>query len=502
MSTLGYFARNSLIRLFSFGVAIIVTFLITPHMLRCLGSAGYGVWALVSSLAGYYLLLDFGLFQAVSKYAAAAYAAADEEECARIRATAFALNGVSCLLALLVTGALVLLFNRFFDEASAVSFSSAVPGLLFASMALALLFRASQAILTAQLRWNLLAVLAMLHAVGNGVLVLWLLDPSLPVAQNLLRLAVITACGNVLEYGSHFCLTVWGGKGFPRLSVCSMATAKTLLRYSLPALVASLGDLLKRRTQIFIVATFLALSAVTLFSLVQQLLNYMSTIMLNAFGIMSPYFSRLQAAGEMENCRKSLLEAMRVSYAVSSYLGLCSVFYGGLFLIRWLGPQYGEAQSLLLPLGAAAIVNFGGGVVNGFLYGFGEHRILAALSLGEGIACILAGVPATWLYGLPGLVWTMAAIALIVQLGVLPAKVCRATGIRPLTYYGTVLGSIFVQTGTQGAYYLCVMSRLGPDYLILALACAGQFCIALLSLCASFYFMRRVNMEVVTDARS
>lgn len=502
MSTLGYFARNSFIRLFSFGVAIIATFLITPHMLRCLGAAGYGVWALISSLAGYYLLLDFGLFQAVSKYAAAAYAVGDDAECARIRTTAFALNGASCLLALLAAGILSLLANRFFSDASVVSSTGAALGVFSASVALQLLFRTSQAVLTAQLRWNLLAILSMLHAIVVAVLALRLLDPALSVEENLMRLAMIMALGNVMEYGCHFCLTLRSGNGVPRLSDFSMVTAKTLLRYGLPALVASLGDLLKRRTQIFIVAVFLELSAVTLFSLVQQLINYMTSVMLNAFGIMSPYFSRMQARGDMKNCRKSLLEAMRVSYATSSYLGLCAVFYGGLFLSRWLGPQYGEAQSLLLPLGAAAVVSLGGGVVNGFLYGLGEHRILAILSFSEGFIRTFTGIPAAFLYGLSGVVWTMAAATLIMQLGVLPTKVCRAAGLTPRTYYGTVLGSILVQTGAQGAYYLCVMPLLRPDYLVLALACAGQLGIALLSLCASFHFMRRINMEIVTDAHS
>ncbi len=500
MSTLGYFTRNSMFRLFSLGVTMAMAFVVTPHMLRCLENSGYGVWMLISTLAGYFMLLDLGLFQAVSKHAASAYAAGDEERCRRVYSTALFMGGLTCLVALILSGILALCIDRFTSSAAGIPSAGTALGVFSASVAVLLLFRASQAILTAQLRWNILAGLSMLHAVFNCVLTLWLLAPALSVTENLLRLALIMACGNVLEYVGHFCLTLRTGRPPLRLSALSAATAKDLLRYGLPVIVSNLGTLLKRRTQIFIVASFLGLSAVTLFSLAQQLINYMSSVMLSAFGIMSPYFSRMQARGEMENCRRALLESMEFSYAAAAYLGLCVIFYGGLFLARWLGPQYGSVQALLLPLGLAGIINFGSGVVSGFLLGIGAHRFQATLSVGEGLCGTAFAVPAACLYGMEGVAWVMAAATFTVQLGILPAHVCRTAELRPGVYYRVLLGTVAVQVGAQGLYYLCVMNRLSPDYGTLALACAGQFAVTALTLGLCIRFRQRAWQEVAKNA--
>src|SRR5260221_7462663 len=50
----------------AFNVA--VGFFITPAMLRYLGDTRFGIWTLVSSLVGYYGLLDFGVGAAVFRY--------------------------------------------------------------------------------------------------------------------------------------------------------------------------------------------------------------------------------------------------------------------------------------------------------------------------------------------------------------------------------------------------------------------------------------------------
>ncbi len=502
MSALRYFARNSVLRLFSFGVALIAAFMVTPHMLRCLGQTGYGVWALISSLAGYYMLLDFGLFQAVCKYTAAACATDDEEECARIYSTAFAAGALACVLTLALAGILSLCVGRIAADAANIPSTGAALGIFSASIAVQLLFRSSHAVLAAWLRWNTLALLNMMRAVFTTPLVLYLADPVLSVAENLLRVAVIMACGNLLEFGWHFCLALRGDRRILRPSAVSAATAKALLRYGAPAFVDTLGLLFRQRTQIFAVASFLGLSAVTLFSLAQQLLNYMNSVMLNAFGIMNPYFSRLQATDGMESCKKSLLEAMRLSFTVSTYMGLCAIFYGGLFLTRWLGPRFGETGDLLLPLGAASIITFGSGVVVGFLFGLGEHRILAALSISEGACSTLASIPAALLYGLNGVVWVMGVAALVMQLGILPLKVCRIAGIRLRVYHAACLGTVAVQAGVQGLYYLCIINRLTPDYMVIILACAGQFAVTALTLAITMRVSRGMRQEAASDAYS
>lgn len=50
------------------GLEVIVTFIITPYIIRMLGNAEYGVFKLCESITAYLLLLDFGVGQAVIRY--------------------------------------------------------------------------------------------------------------------------------------------------------------------------------------------------------------------------------------------------------------------------------------------------------------------------------------------------------------------------------------------------------------------------------------------------
>ena len=48
--------------------SVAIAFFLTPAMLAYLGEERFGMWTLVSSLVGYYGLLDFGVGAAVFRY--------------------------------------------------------------------------------------------------------------------------------------------------------------------------------------------------------------------------------------------------------------------------------------------------------------------------------------------------------------------------------------------------------------------------------------------------
>jgi len=49
---------------------LIIGFVLTPYVIRKLGSEGYGIWTLLFSLISYYGLLDLGMRSAVVYYSA------------------------------------------------------------------------------------------------------------------------------------------------------------------------------------------------------------------------------------------------------------------------------------------------------------------------------------------------------------------------------------------------------------------------------------------------
>src|SRR5215469_7051754 len=51
-------------------VQLLPGFIVTPYLIRRLGSERYGIWSLVFSLVGYYALVDLGFRSAAVRYTA------------------------------------------------------------------------------------------------------------------------------------------------------------------------------------------------------------------------------------------------------------------------------------------------------------------------------------------------------------------------------------------------------------------------------------------------
>ena len=59
---------NALSNFAGLAANVAIGFFLTPAMLGYLGETRFGIWTLVSSLVGYYGLLDFGVGSAVFRY--------------------------------------------------------------------------------------------------------------------------------------------------------------------------------------------------------------------------------------------------------------------------------------------------------------------------------------------------------------------------------------------------------------------------------------------------
>ena len=96
--------RNVLANWLALGVATVVGFFLTPYMLRHLGDTGFGLWVLVTTLTGYYGLLDFGLRNSISRFVAHYQANDDATGLGRVVSTALFANGALGVLVLLMAG--------------------------------------------------------------------------------------------------------------------------------------------------------------------------------------------------------------------------------------------------------------------------------------------------------------------------------------------------------------------------------------------------------------
>jgi O-antigen/teichoic acid export membrane protein len=89
---------NSTINLLGVIVPVIVTYFLTPYLLRELGDYRFGVWASINSFFGYFLLLDMGMGGAIRRFIAQAIGRKDDVEIRNVLANAIYFYFVMALL--------------------------------------------------------------------------------------------------------------------------------------------------------------------------------------------------------------------------------------------------------------------------------------------------------------------------------------------------------------------------------------------------------------------
>ena len=99
---------NAISNWLSFGLNILISFLLTPFIIKYLNIAGYGVWTIVSSVIGYYGLLDLGVTSAVIRYVALYLGQKDSRAFNEIISTSIS---IFCII-----GVIVSVFSFFFQK--------------------------------------------------------------------------------------------------------------------------------------------------------------------------------------------------------------------------------------------------------------------------------------------------------------------------------------------------------------------------------------------------
>ncbi len=442
--------------------------------MRCLGQSAYGTWSLIVGLFFYYLLLEFGVYNTIAKKSAEAKVHGDQAEIDALYTTGIVLGFGNFCIILAVGLGMAVFAGEFFGESDYL-LTTRYSIMIFSCMAgLQVLSRPAFGILAGAMRWNLLAVFAMARTILSSIGAFVFLTPNLPVADNLLRMACVNSLFFGLEAFALFISVRLGGHARLRFQGVTLGRVKLLWRFGAPLFVSQIGGILRNRTQIYILALMVGTAPLTFYSLARQFVVYMQDIISNVFGIMNPYFSRLQAMGDADGYRRSLLEALRLSYTTSCLIGLGLILYGDVFIVRWLGTEFLDVYTVLLPLALSGIMEHGEIPAQGFLVGLDKHRVLAVVSLGLGVLITVFSFPAAWLWGLRGVAWGVCVLTLASSLGLMPVLVSRAAEMPVWRYYHTILISLGPQVVVQLAYYYCIRDFLYPEYGCIFLYATGQ----------------------------
>jgi O-antigen/teichoic acid export membrane protein len=108
---------NALSNWTALGINIIIAFFLTPYIIKNVDKTGYGIWTLVSTITGYYGLLNLGVSAAINRYVARYTTQKNTKSLNEIANTA--------LFMFCITGLVIILSSLFFSNYIASFFNIA-----------------------------------------------------------------------------------------------------------------------------------------------------------------------------------------------------------------------------------------------------------------------------------------------------------------------------------------------------------------------------------------
>ncbi len=434
-------ARNLLSNWAGFAVQAALTFVLTPFVLRELGEARYGVWALIVGLTGYYGLLDLGFRAGLTQYLTRYLALRDYERLNQTASTGFVALAGCGLLIMVASLALGWAAPSWFHLPHGLDAEVQTAILIVGGGAAAqFLFFPFSAVLTATQRFDLSNLAGISTRLLTGVATFACLEAG----YGLIGLSLAVAGGNLLDY-----LLRWrfAYRVLPELrlspQLARWRACWEFTQFGLWSVLTLAGVRLIAYSDGIVIGLFLPVAAITPFALAVSLTTYFQDAFAPIGHVFFPVATQLDAQGDARALRDLYLNGSRLLLLLAVGSGLIAGFWGADFFRLWIGPLseaagYPPASALFPVLLIGSVITAGQRVGYQVLLGTRRPRLLACLFAGEALINLALSVVLIQPLGLFGVALGTAIPALVFQGVVQPMVVGRLLGVSAAHYLRAV----------------------------------------------------------------
>jgi len=340
VSRIATIGRNIRFTILNRVASVAITFFLFPYIVRESGQEVYGVFLLVTTVTGYFGLLDLGVMSAVTKYVSEYNGKKDPAAVNRIVSASLSFYVLVGLVGALCLLGCSIYFDRFFriDPRNV----SLVRQLFIVAAASSLLtwplsiFRGTVQGLN---RYDVEAVVnivvlclnalgaVIVFGTGRGIVLYFTLLQFLNIAGCIVFYIVSRRIGRVRV-------------SFPYLET---ETFKFIFGFSSFVFLSSLGNLFLFQAHNFIIGYFVSLSAVTVYAVAYNIQNYFRTINSAIGGPPWTVASEMEGRRDYEGQRTLLFKGTKYMSAIMLPVVLIMLFFVEPFINHWVGPGFEES---------------------------------------------------------------------------------------------------------------------------------------------------------------
>jgi O-antigen/teichoic acid export membrane protein len=425
--------RNVLTNWSAFLVSAIINLTLSPFVVHSLGDTAYGAWVLLGSTVGYLGLLDLGVRGAVTRYVAHFHARGEHEQASRLASAALVVFSRAALAAVVLGAALAAVVGRVFElPADLIATAQVVTVIAAANVAVALVDGVFGGAVVGRQRFdysNVVEVALALLRAGGVVL-------TLKLGGGLVALAVVQLVISLARLVADYwlCRVV-----YPELRTTLRGAnpehMRLVMSFGLTASLLHVSGQVILYSDSIVIGALLPTGLITYFAIAANLADYGRQGIGGIARAVSPMVSAIQARGDEERVRHSLLSSGRVTTLLIMPIAVTFILRGSTFIGLWMGNRYaGPTGRVLAILAVFMACHAGYQVMTASMLGVNKHRGLVPVFLGDATCNVLLSVLLVPRIGIVGAALGTAIPQFVTTIFVAPWYVRRQLGI-PMTQY-------------------------------------------------------------------
>lgn len=475
---------------------------LTPLILRDIGPAGYGLWAVFNSLAGYFTLFDIGLNTAVAKYTAEFRVTRGRKEVSHLVSTVLVVMIIVGALTATISAALAPAVATWFHvETELAASARGACTLMGVNVALVLVAGVLGNVINGLQRVDLWKLGGAFQIGCNTLLSVMLLRLGFGLiglaSASVLATALVLALYAVLLRRDEFGVCI-----SPRLF--NLRLLREVMPFSRRTFMLGLTSRVLYYSDYVVIAFFLGAAAVAPYEVAYKICFFSTYLFSVVTTTMFPSFAELVARDERDRLRTVYVRIVRLSLIIVVPLAIVLLLFGQSIVRMWVGQVNVAPVRLFAVLVTMNIFHAIGTPGAMLLQSAGRNRELMYAEIVNAVLNLALSIVLIRWMGVVGVAVATLVAHIATSFWVNVSVTCRIAGLSPLRYCIDVLlpplalGVPVLAVAT--AYAWPINSAVGLGRIILVSAMSASAYIGLYSFAGATKDERDLCRQCATKA--
>jgi len=465
ISTFNRLASGSLLKTINLALTVCISFFMMPFIINILGDKWYGLWVLIGSLMGYYMVLDFGLLSAIQRYLARSLENTDELN--RIINTSLIILTILSIGAALLCIIFWVITPHLINEEDAIPTMRQLVIILGIKTVVSFPFMVFNGMLSAKIRFDITSYIGISKSLLRTLLIIIYLNSG----YGIVSLAIITLCAEIFAF---VLIAIQANKLFPQISYkreyFDWELAKTMLHFGKFTFIGDVSNLLKFKIDDFIIANYIGLASITIYTIAFSLFNYALQLINAMLGGILSVLSKNDRDSQ-KALRKNFLLFTEVSAIIVSYLAVFLLTFGDDFINLWMGNAYEESYAILVIFSFILLITGSTRSSISLFYATANHKHYAYINIIDGMCNLAISLYLVDEYGLIGIALGTLIPTVIFRLFILTNYACKIIELATIDYWRIILPHWGMATILGVLIYLVFQNLVFSSLVALFLTC-------------------------------